>query len=555
MKTVIVRINLCSVYCRALILLKLIQRLMIFKHKIIITIFSLFFLFAQGDDTDIQVSSQSSSVQGAFGAVTIDGKIWNQLALRPLLPFGKLSIAFDIVLYIDQNGNIYDEGWDFSNGEKIKNTIIDKIYYVRYGTTQNQNYFKIGALDNVFMGYGILLNNYSNSLLYPQVRKVGLEFKFNALGTKVHGFTNDFKENFGLTGLRISAPVPYGFDLGVSWVGDRNQYLGLRDKDGDGRPDLVDDFPNDKLYWLDTDGDGLADNMDNEWDIDGDGLTDTLDSSIDGWDLDTVIVLDDSIFTKAEPININEEFESFHAFALDAGIPILSEGSIKINFYAQIAALLGKTENPINNKKQEAGYGLIPLGIGARFGPAKFNFEFRMVPEGRFEFGYFDRSYEIERATFELGVDNKGNIVTKSKKLGLYGRQNGFFSSLTLNLGPLFDARLAFQSLNGEMFNEQIRSFEEASNQSFTSILKLKKSISKIETANWFYQQRNVPNPFDFEYSESTITGYNIGLKLGNGMILSYVFRRTFKDLNGDGDVKDEGEMINMTGVETSFSF
>tara|TARA_Y100001978_G_C23309095_1_gene252963 strand:- start:211 stop:528 length:318 start_codon:yes stop_codon:yes gene_type:complete len=105
------------------------------------------------------------------------------------------------------------------------------------------------------------------------------------------------------------------------------------------------------------------------------------------------------------------------------------------------------------------------------------------------------------------------------------------------------------------MFNEQIRSFEEASNQSFTSILKLKKSISKIETANWFYQQRNVPNPFDFEYSESTITGYNIGLKLGNGMILSYVFRRTFKDLNGDGDVKDEGEMINMTGVETSFSF
>ena len=38
-------------------------------------------------------------------------------------------------------------------------------------------------------------------------------------------------------------------------------------------------------------------------------------------------------------------------------------------------------------------------------------------------------------------------------------------------------------------------------------------------------------------------------------MVLSYVFRRTFKDLNGDGDVKDEGEMINMTGVETSFSF
>ena len=143
----------------------------------------------------------------------------------------------------------------------------------------------------------------------------------------------------------------------------------------------------------------------------------------------------------------------------------------------------------------------------------------------------------------------------QNQKLGLYGPQNGFYSSLSLNLGSLFDARMAFQSLSGEMFNEQKEIFEEAFNQSFTSILKLKKPISKIETANWFYQQRNVPNPFDFEYSESTITGYNIGLNLGNGMILSYVFRRTFKDLNGDGDVRDAGEMINMTGVETSFSF
>ena len=49
--------------------------------------------------------------------------------------------------------------------------------------------------------------------------------------------------------------------------------------------------------------------------------------------------------------------------------------------------------------------------------------------------------------------------------------------------------------------------------------------------------------------------GYNIGLELGNGMVLSYVFRRSFIDMNGDGDVKDENEMINMTSIETSFSF
>ena len=66
---------------------------------------------------DSQVA-ESSSMQGAFGAVTIDGKIWNQISLRPILPFGRLSIAFDIALYIDQDGNIHDEGWDISSGEK-----------------------------------------------------------------------------------------------------------------------------------------------------------------------------------------------------------------------------------------------------------------------------------------------------------------------------------------------------------------------------------------------------------------------------------------------------
>ena len=69
------------------------------------------------------VSSQdntSNSLQGAFGAVTIDGKIWNQIALRPIIPIGKISVALDIVFYIDQDGNIHDDEWDFSSGKKSK---------------------------------------------------------------------------------------------------------------------------------------------------------------------------------------------------------------------------------------------------------------------------------------------------------------------------------------------------------------------------------------------------------------------------------------------------
>ena len=361
-----------------------------FKSTPIIALITLRFIIAQPEEIDLDNKNSNTSVQGAFGAVTIDGKIWNQIALRPVMPFGKLSVAFDMVLYIDQDGNIHDDDWDFSSGEKVKNTIIDKIYYVRYGNRWDKNYFNVGALDNVTMGYGILLNNYSNTLLYPQVRKVGMEFRTRAFDVNIQGFTNDFKENMGLAGLRLSAPVPHGFTVGVSWVGDRNQYLGLRDRDDDRRPALVDDFPNNKKWWVDTDGDGWADNDTlNEYDVDGDGWTDSSFT----YPIWGIVIDPDGVSTKPEPINIKKESESFNSFALDAGIPILREGSILINAYAQYAALLGKTTNPIDSTEVDAGFGIVPLGLAAKFGRAKFNFEFRMVPDGNFEFGYFNRSY------------------------------------------------------------------------------------------------------------------------------------------------------------------
>ncbi|MBT4154481.1 MAG: hypothetical protein HN920_05855 [Candidatus Marinimicrobia bacterium] len=503
----------------------------------------------------ILFAQSGRSMQGAFGAVTIDGKLWNQIALRPVLPFGKLSIALDLVFYIDQDGNIHDDEWDFSTGEKVKNSLIDKIYYIKYGSRYSGSYLKVGALDNVTMGYGILISHYTNTLLYPQVRKVGMEFVSRTMGLTLYGFTNDFKENMGVGGFRVSAPISNGFTGGFSWAGDRNQYLGLRDDDGDGRPDLVDDFPNNKDFWLDSDGDGLADSDELEWDIDGDGITDTLDSHIPGWNLDTTIVLDGDIQTKPDPLNINEEAEGINSFALDVGMPLFRDGLVSLDIYAQYATLLGNTTNPIDGTREDVGYGIIPLGLSARLGPASFNLEFRMVPKGNFEFGYFNRSYEIERATFQSISGYQGNIITKASKLGIFGKQNGFFSSMKLDMGVLFESGLQFQNLKGDQYNKTKNIFEDVSNQSFTATLKLKKPISKIQTASWFYQQRNVPNPFDFEYSESTMMGYNVGLKLGNGMILTYIFRRTFIDLDGNGDVLGEDEMVNMTSFETSFSF
>jgi hypothetical protein len=79
--------------------------------------------------------------------------------------------------------------------------------------------------------------------------------------------------------------------------------------------------------------------------------------------------------------------------------------------------------------------------------------------------------------------------------------------------------------------------------------------MGSFQSASAFYQQKNVLNPFKFEPTENTIMGFSVGVKMGWGMILNYSFKRSFLDKNGDGDVLDDDESINMSFLETSFGF
>ena len=291
------------------------------------------------------------SMQGAFGAVTIDGKVWNQIALRPIVPLGKFAVALDLVFYFDQDGNVHQDEWDFSTTENIKNTIIDKIYYIRYGLKNDPLYFKIGSLDRVDLGYGILVNSYSNAIQYPQVRKVGLDYKVRTkLGT-IEGFVNDFKENIGLTGLRVKSPLISSLPFAISIVIDRNQYLGLRDSDSDGVPDIVDAFPSNSAFSMDSDNDGLADLDPNELDRDGDGYLDAgdLDDIHAWWDnLGNTVGVDFSnetyydslpdgnIELDAEPLNINKNSDPVGAIAVDFGYPLIAQEKLSVNILSLI---------------------------------------------------------------------------------------------------------------------------------------------------------------------------------------------------------------------------
>ncbi|MEI8259764.1 MAG: hypothetical protein WCJ30_29210, partial [Deltaproteobacteria bacterium] len=57
----------------------------------------------------------------------------SRLALRPEVPLGKWGAALDLELLLDAQGGVSATGWQFGTGTAAANSLLRKIYYVRYG--------------------------------------------------------------------------------------------------------------------------------------------------------------------------------------------------------------------------------------------------------------------------------------------------------------------------------------------------------------------------------------------------------------------------------------
>jgi len=252
------------------------------------------------------------------------------------------------------------------------------------------------------------------------------------------------------------------------------------------------------------------------------------------------------------PQKIDGHPDRVGAISVDIGYPIYAQDNMVISVYAEFASLIGTTVHPGNGRKINLGTGLVPIGISSQFGPATFILEYRVIPKGQFEFAYWNKTYDLERATFGKLSDH-GTVLTKESKMGRYGDQKGLFVRLGFNVDQLFTTNISYQNLIGHIWDDGEMDYVMNENQSFLSSVTLMKQFYRLKNAQIFYQQKNVPNPLKFEATESTILGYRAGIEIGTGIELNYYFQRSFRDLNGDGDVTSPEEAINLTTIETSF--
>jgi hypothetical protein len=195
-----------------------------------------------------------------LGSVTINGATYSKAVIQPNMKLGKVKLG--LYLPIIYTSDLFDpsdwyrpagnDEWSFgrdefqdgeylAGGADFARDLALKIKYFEYGTQLEDPFFvKVGNLDDLTLGHGLIMRNYSNSTEFPSVRRVGFNLGVDGAGGGFEALVNDLAapEIFGLRGYM--KPVS-GFDLaiGASSVVDIGPASGLVDPDAAGDMMLI----------------------------------------------------------------------------------------------------------------------------------------------------------------------------------------------------------------------------------------------------------------------------------------------------------------------------
>ena len=480
-----------------------------------------------------------------IGSSTIDGILYNQLSVRPVINIGKLGFGLDLVMYLDNEGNIRKDEWDIKNDPSM---LLDKILFISYGNRTDPAWIKYGSIEGMTLGYGGLMSGYSNMMEFPSVRRVGINTGFNlgpASGEILLANIKDISRGGTIVALRTVFKVSDNFPLsiGLNYVSDANMFSGLKDKDKDSFPDLFDDFPNDSSLWNDTDGDGWPDPGQGtsvpdsliDIDADGDNITDENENA-------------DDVILKAMPFSLQENTASTSGFAVDIGYPIFSNKIIDLKVFAEYNSLKFPASISSDSisfiRPKRSGTGLSIPGIRSSiFNLLHLSLEYRII-NGSYVPQFFDQSYDLNRVVTQ---SSGSYTVVKTKDMFVFtdssqSSSKGLYGSASLDLFNLVTFSASYANMK----------MDTTDYKSFYAFLNLNaENIPKVSSAMAYYQRNNDINPFDFENPTiNTVLGYRIGYELSKGVSLVWDFRQYYRD-NGSGKL----EPIKQTTIETAFNF
>jgi len=484
----------------------------------------------------------------SFGTMTHDGQTWTRFSFRPEISFGKLGVAMDLELFMNEEQQFDSYGWNFDNFDNSMESLARKIYYIRWAHPGDKLYLKGGSLDGITLGYGLIMNGYGNTAQYPDIKLLGLHGQINHLSfwdTNLEMVLNSFREltqGKGVLGGRISTaplstmPLPLlsKLRLGASIVSDIDQFAVLLDRDDDDCPDDIDrDDGNDAVCITSTQEAAL--------------LQDGLDNSIiNQGQYDNLLALREKNAKSLK--DIYKEGDQFSLMSLDAGLPIISMPLISLEVYSELAFQLYQNSDDFF----DGGYGLILPGVGAKLGPVSAVLESRIFKLPFFP-GHFNSMYEAERS----GV-NGMQILTKEEKYwsGSSEISKGIYGSADVDLKKVITVGGSYKMMFPESgHNQEGYSARAALGEMIT------KFIPKVSSGEIFWVKEKVgqdvnpdgdPRSKDgfFDASIYTYAGYALGIQVGANVIVTVRNISTFHR-----DDNNELERETNLALETAITF
>ena len=183
----------------------------------------------EGGEFDMGSMMEKANSLGAyFGYTNIGGESVIGFRVQPDLQIGKLGVGLDIpVQFSITNKKFRTE--EFKDGVGL----LRMIRFLSWGTKKQDDYYvKVGDLTGSFLGYGMLINNYSNSISVDK-RKIGVDLDFcfgQMFGIEVLYSDVDVR-SLNMLGIRpyirpmgkTGIPILKTFDIGVQYVTDRDK--------------------------------------------------------------------------------------------------------------------------------------------------------------------------------------------------------------------------------------------------------------------------------------------------------------------------------------------